>query len=575
MDVSSTALFEYLSDDLRAAGYSQDSPDSDFWPGATPRDVAMLRLERSLLKKLSDSVAPDADKLCYDKFLQSNQLAGDWRLNFKSSWEEVLFGEFRNSLDDFFYPDGEPLVQSFMDIAIRARLGPGASVGANGEDFYTKLFSSRLTCTSFELYQWYNEYIGWWPDWRDAEISRHITFGPPRIVRGNLLSFVRKTSDISRSICTEPSLNMFFQLGLGEIISERLKSRFRLDLSDQQGFNRQLACRGSLDDSVSTLDLESASDSISLAMCEATLPEFLLDLLYMLRSPVAKVGADEVRLNMVSTMGNGFTFPLMTTIMACVVSAAARCRGVPLSSRGPHLNWGVFGDDIICPKEISADVVSLLNLLGFRVNSRKSYFVGPFRESCGGDFYMGVNVRGVYLKSLLTQESRYVAINLLNEWVARHGVMLCRTIGYLVDSVRYLAIPVHSPPDAGIRVPFPPEHSYRSKHQRYYYRQREVVMPVLNVRDGFLTITPRSARKRWHKRFFNPLGLEIAFRGGYVENMSIPLRLKQGEEPTYRTVVRVSPYWGPDQHQLAIAGELFWHRWSILTGWIGDTLSNS
>jgi hypothetical protein len=569
VEVSSNALYSYLLDDLY--GDSRDywerflaSTDiSDYWPGASVRDVAKLRLARSIYKKLIDITSLDADKLCLEKFLAANSRCQNWRLNLQSSKDEELYGLFLKEIDNFLHPFGKPLVKSTMDIWSAGRLGPGASLGATGVDFYSKLFSSQLSATSSEVYQQYTEYCQWFPNWCGAELIRLSAFGFPRYTCKSSLSFVRKTRDISRSICTEPSLNMFAQLGLGEIISARLKKFFGIDLSSQPKKNVDLARCGSIDGSVVTLDLESASDSLSLGVCEAVLPSWFYNLLCDYRTPFTECDGQKVELNMVSTMGNGFTFPLQTMFFSCIVRAVSSWWGCSLPRADePESPWGVFGDDIICPPLIAGDVVRLLNLLGFRVNSSKSYFVGPFRESCGGDFYEGVNVRGVYLKTLRTMQSRYVAINLLNEWSARTGIYLPRAVGYLVDSVRYLAVPFCENMDAGIRVPYElaigtgPKYKY----QRYYYRCYEAQVPMLGFSDDGRIHVPAAFRKR-RKIIYNPDGLQIAFEGGYIRNSRVPIALKQGDRPRYRTTVKCSPFWGPllaqlDEHR----DECFWER---------------
>ncbi len=43
-----------------------------------------------------------------------------------------------------------------------------------------------------------------------------------------------------------------------------------------------------------------------------------------------------------------------------------------------------------------------LQLCGFTVNSSKSFTDGPFRESCGHDYYKGIDIRPVYTKTMLT-----------------------------------------------------------------------------------------------------------------------------------------------------------------------------
>lgn len=545
------ALFGYLLGDLygceRTGREIISNCPADFYPGAETRDVFKLRLANSFYKKLVDSISPDADEKCLAKFLASNDRARTWFPDPLFVWEEEAIGEVKRLIENFFHPNGEFLVQSTMDLAVHGRLGPGASVGANGTDFYTKLFSSELTATSYELYSMYLDYIQWFPDWGHGEFDRLTSFGLPAVVRGNVLSFVRKTRDISRSICTEPTLNMFFQLGFGEIIGARLRQYFGIDLGVQPERNRELALSASLSDRLVTIDLESASDSMSLRMCDFLFPESFMDLAYLLRSPYTKLNGEELRLYMISTMGNGFTFPLQTCLFASVVVAAASMHNLAIGrADAAHPIWGVFGDDIVCPREISGTVCRLLSLLGFVVNGNKSYFTGPFRESCGVDAYKGVNVRGVYLKTLLEQESRYVAINLLNDWVCRSGIRLDNTIGYLTDSVRYLAVPRFAPPDSGIWSDVPPTGAYNSKRQRYYYRRREPVVECLTVDDKDRIQLPSSAFKRLKRRRSSLPGLYLSFIGGYIRDGKIPIGLRQGESPSYRTVQRVSPYWGPD-----------------------------
>jgi hypothetical protein len=61
----------------------------------------------------------------------------------------------------------------------------------------------------------------------------------------------------------------------------------------------------------------------------------------------------------------------------------------------------IFGDDIIIPVDHVDRTIGLIEAVGFKVNSQKSYVKGPFRESCGVDCYSGVNVTPVRVKNRL------------------------------------------------------------------------------------------------------------------------------------------------------------------------------
>jgi hypothetical protein len=58
----------------------------------------------------------------------------------------------------------------------------------------------------------------------------------------------------------------------------------------------------------------------------------------------------------------------------------------------------VYGDDIIVPTEMATSTMVTLETFGLRVNHSKSYCTGFFRESCGGDYYKGVDITPVYCR---------------------------------------------------------------------------------------------------------------------------------------------------------------------------------
>jgi hypothetical protein len=104
-----------------------------------------------------------------------------------------------------------------------------------------------------------------------------------------------------------------------------------------------------------------------------------------------------------SSMGNGFTFELETLIFYAISKEA--CGG---SATGDI--W-VYGDDIIVPTPFFKDVVSALRYFGFTPNPRKSFGSGYFRESCGGDFFAGTNVRPFYLKSCPSSPAEWISFH--------------------------------------------------------------------------------------------------------------------------------------------------------------------
>lgn len=485
------------------------------------RDVAASQLRENIFKKFEDT-NQKADAAALHKFLAINESAGKWQLEITSSWDEELIGEVRKNLDNFFHPSGNLLIESFNDIFNEGAVGPGSSLRGEGGDFYTKFFSSRLTLTSRHLYQVYRATIATLPSWNQAELNRLATKGEPMVVVGNRLSFVPKNVDISRSICTEPTLNMWYQLGVGNIITKRLKAFFGLDLSNVADVNRELARAGSCDssaESFSTIDLESASDSMSLRMLELVLPRWVFELLCDLRSPETRLpDGQRLQLNMVSTMGNGFTFPLQTALFSCVVSAVYAQLGISrarIDSKSP--TWSVFGDDIIVQRKAYGRVAHLLSLLGFKVNQQKSFSEGPFRESCGLDFFKGFNVRPVFVRKLDDAQDVYLTFNKLVRWSSATGVSLQYTLKYLLKKARFNPVPYWESDDAGFKVPmWAINHRMFNKDRSITYKAVVRGQKNIVVEDGHIKV-PRGLRPRT----FNPEGLLVAvvkgeFRGGFL-----------------------------------------------------------
>jgi hypothetical protein len=253
-------------------------------------------------------------------------------------------------------------------------------------------------------------------------------------------------------------------------------------------------------------------------------------------------------------MGNAYTFPLETIIFSCVVSAVYKARDLELrrtfhegGKYSVHTrrlgNFGVFGDDIIVEREAYRQTVRLLNLLGFSVNTEKSFAEGPFRESCGGDFINGSPARGVYIKSLRTPADRYVAINRLNEWSAMHDIPLRRVIERLVKMVRFLPVPLYENLDAGIRVPrsylaylgYLKTSKKSSSPGGIIYTRWESTPKKLRIGEGHVS-SPKGAKKR----VYNPHGLLQAALRGDVRNYTIGIRLGPAR---YRAKQGVSPNW--------------------------------
>lgn len=321
-------------------------------------------------------------------------------------WAEKECFRTNRRLDTYLHrgpfggPTGDPRIASIID-AIRKNVihligasppetfpgffGPGATVSDTSRlSTIPDKMSSTPTFTPNALF-----HLVPWTGTMWASASAGLGRRPSE-VRGNIYFTVNKTSRTKRSCAKEPSINGFYQLGLGRIMRKRLLSR-GIDLVNGQTVHRRVACAASRSGEFATLDMTSASDCKSTALVELCLPPKWHQALSSLRSPCTRVQGRWVKLEKFSSMGNGFTFELETVIFTAICMAL-----VPSPTIGENI-W-VYGDDIIVPTESACDVMAALKFFGFTPNERKTFSTGPFRESCGGDFFDGVPVRPVHLE---------------------------------------------------------------------------------------------------------------------------------------------------------------------------------
>jgi len=225
-----------------------------------------------------------------------------------------------------------------------------------------------------------------------------------------VLCFALKNYKTLRVIAKQPTLNTMLQLGIGEYMAQRL-NRFGIDLSDQSN-NQRLARQGSLTGDLATLDLKDASNTMAVELVRHLLPPDWYDLLSCARcgSLYDPKYDKRSRLEMFSSMGNGFTFPLQSLLFYALTKSASEYVYNDLGIKTKPV-VSVYGDDIIAPSIAYDAVERLLGVCGFTVNLTKSFKNGPFRESCGADFHSGINIRPVYVKDRLTNADLFVLHN--------------------------------------------------------------------------------------------------------------------------------------------------------------------
>jgi hypothetical protein len=224
--------------------------------------------------------------------------------------------------------------------------------------------------------------------------------------RGNAVTFVPKSAKTDRPIAVEPRWNIFFQKGMGRYIRNRLK-HFGVNL-DYQGLNQALATYSSYTGKYATIDLASASDTVSKEVVLALLPEPWLTVLAAMRSPSYRLDGEWKSYHKWSSMGNGYTFELESLLFWALCSSV-------------NEDVAIYGDDLVVPTESFETIVRVLEFCGFKVNTEKSFSSGYFRESCGQDAFNGVSVTPIYWKEPLDDQGTLTLVNQITVLSTRLG----------------------------------------------------------------------------------------------------------------------------------------------------------
>lgn len=219
--------------------------------------------------------------------------------------------------------------------------------------------------------------------------------------RVSRIVFVPKTFSKLRTISMEPATLQYFQQGVMRLLYKYIGHHpylgGRIKLRDQRQ-NQEFALQGSIDNSLSTIDLSAASDSVSWSLVKCVFRGTpILRWLYATRSRATLLpNGEQCALLKYAPMGSALCFPIQCLIYTALIEYVSQqwCK----TNMRPKAPYTVFGDDLVVANAITNDVIDALTSIGFLVNGDKSFTDGPFRESCGKDYYEGIDVSSVYYR---------------------------------------------------------------------------------------------------------------------------------------------------------------------------------
>jgi len=278
---------------------------------------------------------------------------------------------------------------------IHPRHGPGAV--ATGEKLEDKWTFARLYDNIHQVFPYYDYYVvGGARELQDRlewyRSLERLSYGVSKVV------LVPKDSRGPRLISCEPLEYQWIQQGLGRKMASYLEwtsvhTRHHVNFTRQE-INASIAKSSSATQRYATIDLKDASDRVSLELVRAIFQNCpdLLRALEACRTHATKLPDGSVlSLKKFAPMGSALCFPVESFLFwAVLVASVVHGKNLPLNVVEKRIF--VYGDDIIVPTEWSALCIQGLEEVGLIVNASKSCITGFFRESCGTDAFMGVNV---------------------------------------------------------------------------------------------------------------------------------------------------------------------------------------
>jgi len=227
---------------------------------------------------------------------------------------------------------------------------------------------------------------------------------PSNLDRISQTIFVAKSYKTFRTISMEPSALMYVQRGVMKEIQRVVETDRYLQSHigfKKQGRNQVLAKEGSFSRNYATIDLSSASDTVSYSLVKKLFRGTkLLRFIVATRSPRTLLPDGRlITLKKFAPMGSALCFPVEMLVFAAICQYVTREHRVTA-------DYSVYGDDLIVPTQCAPGVMKLLDRLGFRVNHPKS-FTDPqcwFRESCGADYCDGFDVTPIKISRDYTHD---------------------------------------------------------------------------------------------------------------------------------------------------------------------------
>ena len=377
--------------------------------------ILAIRQLCGVFGKMHELASPDRVRDAMLQYLETDQELADIQQRCKEPDEDFL--DLRRMFAMLY---GGVLDRINRKIALAEPLHPKHGPGSTADGLLgNKKFMMEWTWRLEEYFPSSDYLI---PNFRYHQMLEGVRFRTPEDESPVKVISVPKTAKTPRIIAMEPACMQYAQQAVSGILVKSIEAEYILKrligFSDQEP-NQVLAREGSLFGTLATLDLSEASDRVTNDLVRFLFGRWqhLDGAIQACRSYRAEVRVDDdtlVQRELVkfASMGSALTFPIEAmTFLAIVFLGIERNYGRRLLVSDISRMIGmvrVYGDDIVVPTNHVRSVVHVLESFGFKVNSDKSFWSGSFRESCGKDYFSGVDVSYIKFRKRFPDDRRSV-----------------------------------------------------------------------------------------------------------------------------------------------------------------------
>ena len=262
----------------------------------------------------------------------------------------------------------------------------------------------RGKVNKYDFPRWSSKLEEWFPYRTVGTIASDTESNPINHEVASRLMAVPKTAKAPRLIASEPTEHQWCQQLTWTFMRDKLAALLGTEFIcfRKQELSQAMVLKASLDRSLATIDLSSASDRLTCWTVERVFRRnpSVLHALHAARTRYIRYDDEYmssfIKLKKFASQGTAVTFPVQSFVFLCIALGVCINGDVTWQKIGRlrhHVR--VFGDDIIVPNTRYAAATRALTLLGLKVNEEKSFHVGYFRESCGMDAFKGFDITPV------------------------------------------------------------------------------------------------------------------------------------------------------------------------------------